>query len=116
MATTLYVVTELDKAKQLRRHNAYKIFNNMAPAYRMDNCNRHTDRLGLGTRRRAYNFVTPSVVGQESDTFYYCAIKDWNSLPDSLKEISNFVSFKNKLKRHMQEAAIARSEDQYIYF
>ena len=82
----------------------------------MTNVSRCVDRPGINTRHRAYNFEVPRVTGQATATFYYNAIKDWNNLPDNLKAIPHLLSFKPKLKLYMQEEAVARSVDQYMYF
>ena len=37
------------------------------------------------TRGKHYNCVVPNVNGMTSTTFYFNAIKDWNSLPIPLK-------------------------------
>ena len=37
-------------------------------------------------RGKHYNFVVPNVNGTTSTTFYFNAIKDWNSLPIPLKK------------------------------
>ena len=42
--TMLGLLNVNDRAKQLRLRNDYKIFNNMAPDYLMDNFHRYTDR------------------------------------------------------------------------
>ncbi len=70
----------------------------------------------MNTRHRTYNFDLPRVTGEEKGTFYYNGVKDWNGLPDRLKTCSNLLSFKSKFKQCMLEAAINRSENQYVIY
>ncbi len=93
---TLGLLNVDDRAKQIRLLNARKVFYKQAPEYIMENFNRNRSRPGMNTKHRAYNFVLPRVMGGESHTFYYNAIKDWNGLLDRLKVCNNFLSFKSK--------------------
>ena len=55
------------------------------------------------TRSSEYNFFVPTVQGTAANTFYYNAIKDWNSLPFDLKNITNHESFKKDVKDFLFE-------------
>ncbi len=77
-----------DRAKQLRLSNAYKIFYSQAPGYLQENFVKTRNRL-QHTRSNQWNFNVPNVKGNESNTFYFNAIKDWNSLPINLKNCEN---------------------------
>ncbi len=112
---TLGLLNVDDRAKQITLHNAHKVFCKQAPQYIMANFNRSRNLQGMSTRHRAHSFVLPRVTGQESHTLCYNAIKDWNGLPDTLKVCSNLLSFKSKLKQYMQEVAINRSENQFVF-
>ncbi len=48
------------------------------------------------TRRSKWYFIIPQIKGAEGNTFYYNAIKDWNSLPEDLKSCENIASFKKR--------------------
>ncbi len=113
---TLGLLNVKDRTKQIRLHNAHKIYYEQAPKYLRTNFNKSRNRQGMSTRHRAYNFDLPRVTGEEKGTFYYNVIKDWNGLPDRLKACSNLLSCKSKLKQCMQEAAINRSENQYVFY
>ncbi len=69
-----------ERAKQLRLNNAHKIFYHQAPGYLQENFVKTRNRL-QHTRSSQWNFNVPNVRGIESNTFYFNAIKDWNSLP-----------------------------------
>ncbi len=82
----------------------------------MANFNKCRNRQGMNTQHRAHNFDLSRVTGKETGTFYYNAIKDWNGLSDRLKISSTLLSFKSKLKQYMQEIAINRSENQFVFY
>ena len=55
-------------------------------------------------RGSLYNFKIPGISGYESDSFYYNAILDWNSLPDSIKSLRNRESSKASVKLQLLTA------------
>ncbi len=112
---TLGLLNVDDKAEQLRLHNAHKVFYKQAPVYLMANFNKYRNRQGMNTRHRAYNFDLPRVTGEETGTFYYNAIKDWNGLQDRLKISSNLLSLKPKLKQYMQKLQLIHQGKQSVY-
>ncbi len=81
--------------KQLRLNTAHKIFYNKAPSYLNTHFRRTRDKA-QSTRRSEWNFTVPKIKGAEGNTFYFNAIKDWNSLPEHLKACENTLSFKKK--------------------
>ena len=46
-------------------------------------------------------FFPPSTGSQGTKTFFYTGINDWNSLPNSIKEIKSEDLFKEKVKAHL---------------
>ena len=54
----------------------------------------------IATRAKAYNFHTPRI---STNTFAYTSIKDWNSLPRTIKEIKLENLFKEKVKKYLVE-------------
>ncbi len=99
---TLGLLNVEDRAKQIRLHNAHKVYYEETPKYLMSNNNKSRNRQGMSTRHRAYNFDLPRVTGEEKGTYYYNAIKDLNCIQERLKACSNLISFKSKLKQCMQ--------------
>ncbi len=63
-----------------------------------------------------WNFAVPNVKGNESNSFFFHAIKDWNSLPDELKTCENICSFKKGVKRHLIQRTTGEAENVYVFF
>ena len=61
--------------------------------------NENTNRSS--TRSYQFNFFLPSTGSQGTKTFFYTGINDWNSLPNSIKEIKSEDLFKEKVKAHL---------------
>ncbi len=83
-----------DRAKQLWLNTTHKIFYKQALEYLQENFEKARKRQQQHTRSRLWNFIVPNVKGNESNSFFFHAIKDWNSLPDELKTCDNIYSFK----------------------
>ena len=49
------------------------------------------------TRSFEFNFFLPGIGPQGMKTFFYTGIKDWNALPNNIKEIKNEERFKEKI-------------------
>ncbi len=88
----LNMLSVSEKAKQLRLSTIHKIYYNQAPQYQQANFKKARNRT-QHTRSRQWNFVVPDIKGTERNTFYFNAVKDWNSLPNELKSCENFCSF-----------------------
>lgn len=105
-----------DRVKQLRLNHVFNIFHNLSPQYLKQNfvpiSSSHTHR----TRASFYNFKIPTIKGCDSDTFYYNAILDWNSLPDSIKSTRNKETFKASIKSYLLTAGQSVEENVFNYF
>ncbi len=88
-------VPATEKVKQLRLNTAHKIYYNHAPQYLQKSLKKARNRT-QHTRNSQWNFVVPDVKRNESNTFYYNAIKDWNSLPNYLKTCKIYVLSKRE--------------------
>ncbi len=89
-----------NRVKQLRLNTAHIIFYNKSPSYLSTNFKRTRDRP-QSAKSSEWNFTLPKIKGVESNTFYFNAIKDWDSLPEHLKACEDIASFKKGVKRHL---------------
>ena len=92
----------------------FKIRNQTSPSYMLSNFNRLNainNRMTL--RASETDFFGPRVSGQGANTFFFTAIKDWNSLSTDLKNINCENSFKEKLKQELIEVARRRDNDEF---
>ena len=105
-----------DRVKQLKLNHAHKIWKGSCPKYMMENFNKISDTaLRNCTRASANNFFLPRVKGQGIHTFYYSAIKNWNSLPANIKKIQNENTFKDKAKRNISFEARNIEECPFLF-
>ena len=94
-----------DRVIQMKMNHIYKIFHGTAPDYLNAHFTRVTSVHSYSTRISPYNFIVPRIKGQASHTFFYNAIRHWNFLPNSIKEINNLSHFKTAVKKHLSEQA-----------
>ena len=79
-----------DRVKQLKLGHVFKIKNKSCPKYMSTNFQlKSENETGNTTRSTAHDFFPRRVAGQGTNTFFYTGIKDWNALPDHIKEIRN---------------------------
>ena len=91
-----------DRVKQMKLNHVFKIWNGYGPEYMREKFSKLSDTESRTcTRASSNNFFLPRVRGQGINTFYFTAIKDWNSLPVSIKEIQNFENFKTRVKTNI---------------
>ncbi len=55
-----------------------------------------------------------NVRGIESNTFYFNAIKDWNSLPNNVKNCENIHTYKKRVNRHLLQMATEEAGREYV--
>ena len=90
------------RAEQLRLNHVFNIFNDLSPPYMNDNFNRVNSLHSHNTRGSAYNFHIPKIkTAQNAYSFYFNAIKNWNSLPDSIKSTTQKGNFKRATRAHL---------------
>ncbi len=104
-----------DKAKQLRLNNAYKIFYNQSPGYLQENFVKTRNRL-QHTRSIQWNFNVPNVKGNESNTFYFNAVRDWNSHPNNIKNCENMDTYKKGVQRFLLQTATEEAGREYFFY
>ena len=103
-----------DRVKQLKMNHVFKIRNQTSPSYMLSHFNRlNVNSNRMTTRASATDFFVPRVSGQGANTFFFTAIKEWNSLSTELKNINCENRFKEKLKQELREVAKKREDDEF---
>ena len=103
-----------DRVKQLKMNHVFKIKKQTCPSYMLSNFNRlNENRNRMTTRASATDFFVPRVSGQGANTFFFTAIKEWNSLSTDLKNINCEKRFKEKLKQELIEVAKRKDNDEF---
>ena len=104
-----------DRVKQLKLGHVHKIVNKTCPSYMSSNfkfLNENVNRTN--TRSYQHNFFIPSIGSQGTKTFFYTAMKDWNSLPANIKEIKNEDRFKEKVKEFLNKEAEKEESKDFV--
>ena len=106
-----------DRVKQLKLNHMFKVKNGQCPEYMKENFRLigETD-LRIGTRATRNNFFLPRVTGQAIHTFYFSAVKEWNRLPNRIKELTNIDNFKTSLKAYISSEIVNRERSPYIFY
>ena len=103
-----------NRVKQLLLGHAFKIRNNLCPNYLTENIvklNENSDRSE--TRSKAFNFQVPRI---SSNTFAFNAIKEWNNLSNSIKNIKGTQAFKDKVKEFLKTSAEDFENNPFMYY
>ena len=99
------------RVSQMKLGHVFKINTKTCPLY----LTQHFHKLNEGgeriaTRAKAHNFHTPRI---STNTFAYTAIKDWNSLPSTIKEMKSENLFKEKVKKYLVQ--LMKNEEMDIF-
>ena len=81
-----------DRVSQLRINHVFNIYHGRVPEYLSENFNINQGNTSGASN---LNFITPSANLCSTNNFSYNAIKDWNSLSISIKNVTNKEAFKN---------------------
>jgi len=103
-----------NRVKQLRLNHVFNIFHDVSPGYLKQGFTRGS--LKYITRSSHYNFRIPMIKGIESSTFFYSGVKDWNSLPNPIKETSNKTAFKKAVKQFLMDLSESDYKSDYVYY
>ena len=98
--STLHYLNVENRVKFLKLCHVYKIFDNSSPSYLKQFFTRTSTIHRYPTRGSSYNFHFPKVKSLASSTFYFSAIKEWNSLPDDIKCAKTLSQFKGAIRRY----------------
>ena len=106
-----------DRVKQNKLNHVHRIWNRTGPHYMRENFDRLCDIESRNcTRASANNFFLPRVKQQGTNTFFYSGIKDWNSLPASIKQIKEEESFRNRVKINIVMEARKSESCPFVFF
>ena len=99
----------------MRLNHVFNIVHDNAPLY-MKNSFTLVSSSYRNTRSvDNMNFTIPYIKSCQDQTFYYNAIKDWNTLPSSIKQLDNKCSFKRSVKNHLMDSLRQHEESSYVY-
>ena len=90
-----------DRVRFFNLMHVFKIRAGKAPSYLSVNFRSIAQSHGFNTRRSTYDYVVSRDVAASSQSFVFTAIKQWNSLPQSLKCVGSLQCFKTRLKQHL---------------
>lgn len=105
-----------NRVKQLRLNHVHKIFNNTCPSYMHENFEFVSKTHAYFSRNSIDNFHVPHVNSFTSNTFYYQAIQDWNSLPHKTKILKNKFAFKKEVKLHLMDNMKCAEQSDFMYY
>ena len=93
------------------------MINDQCPEYLKENFLMIRDtELSVCTRASLNNFFLPRVTNQASHSFYFSAIKAWNSLPSKIKESTSDVTFKLLIRDHLLKELENKESCEFIYY
>ena len=90
-----------DRVRYFKLIHVHRVHTDRAPRYISDNFNQVSSIHGHLTRQSHFNFHLnkSDCAGQMSKSFLFSSIKEWNSLPNSLKGELKEKSFKAALRK-----------------
>ena len=97
----LRILNISNRAKQLRLNHVFNIIHGRGPPYLDDKFTKISQVHNYDTRSSKHNFYTHKSNSSNSGSFYQASIHDWADLPNSIKEITQKVSFKKAVKEHL---------------
>ena len=104
------------RVDQLKMNHLFNIIHGTAPAYlRLDIS--LNDNASHQTRpSTTFSCQTPRVNSFGLKTFFYTAIKCWNSLPCTIGSINMKQTFKALLKKRIWDQLFSQQQELYIYY
>ena len=94
----------------------FKIFNQSAPPYMMDEFRLVRENHHYVTRASAANFILPGANTAGKNSLRFSGAKLWNSLPTNIKQISNTLEFKSKVKAHLFSQLQNREVSDFVFY
>ena len=69
----------------------------------------------FNTRRSSHNYIVPSVKRIAAKSFFFQATKLWNNLPNEIKGIQSYMTFKRRVKLHLAVKASAIQNSEFVF-
>ena len=89
-----------DRVSYFKLMHVFRVRHNLAPAYLRPNFTSLTCTHSHNTRGSDLNYRLSHEVSIAPNSFAFSAAKQWNALPNYLKNISHFGTFKRKVKEY----------------
>ena len=89
-----------DRVNYFKLIHVFKIKHGLAPSYLSNRFTSVAETHSYNTRGSRRNFSLSGDIGSLT-SFSYTAIKLWNDIPSSLKEIDSLVLFKKRLREYL---------------
>ena len=80
----------------------FKYLKGLVPSYLAKKFNKRSDIHNKDTRNKNKKNIPGYRTAADQRTFHYRAVSLWNSLPETLTELTNLASFKKELKYDLQ--------------
>ena len=104
------------RVEQLKMNHMFNIIHGISPAYLKEDISLQDNASHQTRSVTSLSCQTPRVNSFGLKSFFYTAIKSWNSLPFSLRSINMKQSFKNILKTSIWNQLRSENQELYIYY
>lgn len=84
----------------------FKCLNGLAPVYLLHDFNHSSEYHHYNTRHKDLLRLPLAKTSKYQTSFRYNGAKTWNALPLKIRKITNFVNFKNNLKKYFRDQLI----------
>ena len=93
-----------DRVRYFKLSHVFKIVHGQAPNYLSKRFLPISNIHSYKTRSSSFDFSVSRDISRSLSSFSYTAVKDWNSLPFSLKQIESELCFRRKLKEYLSQS------------
>ena len=102
--------------EQLKMNHMFNIIHGNSPAYLKEDISLQDNTSHQTRSVTSLSCQTPRVNSFGLRSFFYTAIKCWNSLPFSLRRINTKQLYKNNLKKSIWNQLRTENQELYIYY
>ena len=104
------------RVEQLKMNHMFNIIHGNSPAYLKEDISLQDNTSHQTRSVTSLSCQTPRVNSFGLRSFFYTAIKCWNSLPFSLRSINTKQLYKNNLKKSIWNQLRTENQELYIYY